>query len=172
MSTQVWTGRVDAIEFLSLTAEEGGWEPLAGDPRARVHTFCESEGMWTGLGCVEPSTFSYTNHGPGLLQILEGEATLTVEATHSSSALVTSSCSPPASNRPGKSKLSCASSLSPTRPASKLADMRSGMGMLPQRGELRGQAIPQAGLWRGNSPIKPQLRLRGEHQLIQRTSGE
>ena len=50
-----------------------------GDPGVRVHTFCESEGLWTGLGCVEPSTFSYTNDGPGLIQLLEGEATVTLD---------------------------------------------------------------------------------------------
>ena len=79
MSTKVWTGRVDATEFTRLTAEEGGWKPIEGDPGVRVHTFCESEGLWTGLGCVEPSTFSYTNDGPGLIQLLEGEATETLD---------------------------------------------------------------------------------------------
>jgi len=32
MSTKVWTGRVDATEFTRLTAEEGGWKPIEGDP--------------------------------------------------------------------------------------------------------------------------------------------
>ena len=79
MSSKVWTGRVDATEFAPLASAEGGLTAIEGDPRARVHTFCDGDGLWTGLGCVEPSKFSYTNDGPGLVQILEGEATVTVD---------------------------------------------------------------------------------------------
>ena len=79
MSSKVWTGRVDATEFAPLASAEGGLTAIEGDPRARVHTFCDGDGLWTGLGCVEPSKFSYTNDGPGLVQILEGEATVTAD---------------------------------------------------------------------------------------------
>lgn len=78
MSDLITTGRLDATEFGPLSPEEGGWVPIEGDPNVRVHTLCENGEIWAGVALVEPSTFEYPSEYAGCIQLLEGEATMSV----------------------------------------------------------------------------------------------
>ena len=79
MSELITIGHLDATEFEAMSAEEGGWVPIEGDPNVRVHTLCDNGEMWAGIGLVEPSTFEYPIEHPSAIQLLEGEATVSVD---------------------------------------------------------------------------------------------
>lgn len=76
MSELATIANLDVSDFEPLSAEEGGWEVIEGDPNARVHTFCENEEIWSGIALVDRSKFEYSAHLPGAIQLLEGAATV------------------------------------------------------------------------------------------------
>jgi uncharacterized cupin superfamily protein len=79
MSELITTGHLDATDFEPLSAEEGGWVTIEGDPDVRVHTLCDNGEVWAGIGLLEPSTFEYPIEHPSAIQVLEGEATVSVD---------------------------------------------------------------------------------------------
>lgn len=70
--------RLDAAEFEPMSQEGSNWEPIEGDPRARIRTLCENDQLRASLGLAEPSTVSYAFDGPSTIQILEGAMTVSV----------------------------------------------------------------------------------------------
>jgi uncharacterized cupin superfamily protein len=79
MSESITTGHLEATDFEPLSADEGGWARIAGDPNIRVHTLCDNEETWAGIGLIEPSTFAYPIEHPTAVQVLEGEAAVSVD---------------------------------------------------------------------------------------------
>jgi uncharacterized cupin superfamily protein len=79
MSSLVVHGRVDASDFRPITPEEGGWQPVEGDANARVHDLCQTDEAWSGIALVEPCKFDYLSDHPGLIQLLEGAATVVTD---------------------------------------------------------------------------------------------
>jgi uncharacterized cupin superfamily protein len=79
MSSLVVHGQLDATGFRPISPEEGGWEPLEGDSNARVHDFCLTEDVWSGVALVDPCRFTYEPDHPGMIQVVDGAATVTTE---------------------------------------------------------------------------------------------
>ena len=79
MNPPVHVGTVDPTAFVPLSAEDGGWTPVAGDPAVEVHTLCENKALWSGVAILQPCTFSYPAQHPGAIEILDGAATISVD---------------------------------------------------------------------------------------------
>jgi uncharacterized cupin superfamily protein len=79
MSSHVIHGRLDATGFRSISREEGGFEPVEGEANPRVHDFCLTEDVWSGIALVDPCRFNYEPTHPGMIQVLEGAATVATD---------------------------------------------------------------------------------------------
>jgi uncharacterized cupin superfamily protein len=79
MTSLVVRGRVDASDFRPITSEEGGWDPVEGDASARVHDLCQTDEVWSGIALVEPCKFEYHSDHRGMIQLLEGSATVVTD---------------------------------------------------------------------------------------------
>ena len=76
---QVTFGSIDATDFVPYSAEEGGWNTLAGDPAAQIHPLIANDKIFSALATFEPCKISFPSHNYGVTQILEGSTWLTLE---------------------------------------------------------------------------------------------
>ncbi|NMO02248.1 DUF861 domain-containing protein [Gordonia sp. TBRC 11910] len=79
MPDPIITGSADETALVPMSPEEGGWEPVEGDPAAIAHDYVKNEGMWSGLIVYQPCSVRETVANYSSIQVLSGQLILTDE---------------------------------------------------------------------------------------------
>lgn len=72
-------GRVDATDLEPYDPEDAGIVPIEGEHNARLRTFVDNEDVWAGVSDVDPCVFAYRVEQPTVVQLIDGEASVSVD---------------------------------------------------------------------------------------------
>jgi uncharacterized cupin superfamily protein len=87
MTALAFTSTVNHGDLQPMGADQLGLLDVAGDPNIMVHELRSTSGaegdLWAAVVSVDPCSFSYAFDKDETLHVLEGEATVVVDATQS-----------------------------------------------------------------------------------------